>query len=72
MNSDQCCDTLELRLNYRKSFGIQGNPEGKYIKREKIWNGKVVYHNAVTNFFLHYGAMNQAWEVTIKIQNKIN
>ena len=64
---EQCCDTIELRLNDRKSFNTQGNPNGNYVKQEKIWNDRVVYYNNENNFFLHYGTMNQAWEVGTKV-----
>ena len=67
-NSEQCCDTLELALNYPNMNDLEkelGNPGGKYKKKDLIWNDMIVYYNTENHFYLYNGGFNRSWVVSI-------
>ena len=70
VNSEQCCDVLEIELDYPTSklkAGIE-NPAGMYKKMQVVWNDFVVYHNSENNFYLYNPGINHTWVVSISMK----
>ena len=67
MNSEQCCDVLELHVENvsQDQFGT-GNPGGKYEKQGLQWNDKAVYYSTASEFYLYRSAMHQTWVVSVR------
>ena len=66
MNSEWCCDIIEINLDYhigKLSAGIE--PDGIYRKKEYLWNDMVVYHNSETDMYLYNSGNNHTWVVSI-------